>query len=206
MRCTPIGVWAHKLPEKDIVKLAIADSALTHCNSATAKSCAAYSLAIAHLMRNPGDNEGAFATAYAYCEQCGDAEVFEWIQQAKRAEKEPYGPRTGFVRIGFSHAFRHLLLKTPYVEAVKETILGGGDTDTNACIVGGLVGALHGYSSIPEYARQKVETCDTTQKLTRTRPEFLRGINVWPGLVEKLVLGAPAALAEVNIPHVKPKK
>lgn len=32
----------------------------------------------------------------------------------------------------------------------------GGDTDTNAAIVGGMIGALHGASSIPEYMKMPV--------------------------------------------------
>lgn len=32
---------------------------------------------------------------------------------------------------------------------MKETLLYGGDTDTNACIVGGLIGALTGESNLP---------------------------------------------------------
>ena len=31
-----------------------------------------------------------------------------------------------------------------------ETLAGGGDTDTNGCIVGGLLGTLHGEGGIPE--------------------------------------------------------
>ena len=36
-----------------------------------------------------------------------------------------------------------------FKKALKETINLGGDTDTNACIVGGMVGALVGLKSIP---------------------------------------------------------
>jgi ADP-ribosylglycohydrolase len=32
-----------------------------------------------------------------------------------------------------------------YFNAVRETIRFGGDTDTNACIVGGMIGALVGF-------------------------------------------------------------
>ena len=36
-----------------------------------------------------------------------------------------------------------------FKKALKETINLGGDTDTNACIVGGMVGALVGLKYIP---------------------------------------------------------
>lgn len=51
-------------------------------------------------------------------------------------------PQMGYLKIGFTHAFRHLLNNTPYFQAIKETISIAGDTDTNCAIVGGMVGAL----------------------------------------------------------------
>jgi hypothetical protein len=36
-----------------------------------------------------------------------------------------------------------------YFNAVRETIRLGGDTDTNGCIVGGMIGALVGVHNIP---------------------------------------------------------
>ena len=62
----------------------------------------------------------------------------------KPAQDRPIIPNTGFVRIAFTHAFRHLRAETAYAEALRERLAGGGDTDTNGCIVGGLLGALHG--------------------------------------------------------------
>ncbi len=38
-----------------------------------------------------------------------------------------------------------------FLKALRETINLGGDTDTNACIVGGMIGALVGIKKIPGY-------------------------------------------------------
>jgi hypothetical protein len=46
-----------------------------------------------------------------------------------------------------------------YEEAIKITLMKGGDTDTNAAIVGGLVGS---YQSIPEYMIRPVLDFDCT--------------------------------------------
>ena len=48
----------------------------------------------------------------------------------------------------------------------------GGDTDTNGCIVGGMIGALVGVSNIDEHMLRTLITYDCT-KDGRTRPEFL---------------------------------
>jgi ADP-ribosylglycohydrolase len=44
-----------------------------------------------------------------------------------------------------------------YVKAVKQTILGGGDCDTNAAIVGGIVALSVGREGIPLEWRQQKE-------------------------------------------------
>ena len=43
-----------------------------------------------------------------------------------------------------------------YENAIFKTLMKGGDTDTNAAIVGALIGTLHGANSIPEYMRTPV--------------------------------------------------
>ena len=112
-----------------------------------------------------------------------DAEVQGWLADAAQGLDVPYEPQIGFVRIGFTHAFRHLQQGTGYVAAVTETLAGGGDTDTNACIVGGLIGAAVGADAIPLALRQAVLTCDTAQG--QPRPAFLHPQQV-PGLVDSL--------------------
>ena len=47
-------------------------------------------------------------------------------------------------------ACRHLRLQSSRTGAVSSILLMGGDTDTNAAIVGGMVGALQGADSIPD--------------------------------------------------------
>ena len=55
----------------------------------------------------------------------------------------------------------------------------GGDTDTNACIVGGMLGALLGLDNIPQHMIDKVLNFDCTkipknkQDFGKKRPKFL---------------------------------
>jgi hypothetical protein len=46
----------------------------------------------------------------------------------QKNENFPYSPNIGWAKIAFIHAFRHLLLGTSYVDAIRETLNGGGDT------------------------------------------------------------------------------
>lgn len=75
----------------------------------------------------------------------------------------------GFVRHAFTAAFYHLGQGTDYREALAATLAQGGDTDTNACIVGGLIGALHGIEGIPPEMLDGLLNCDTRKG--RMRPD-----------------------------------
>ena len=43
-----------------------------------------------------------------------------------------------------------------YVESIRQVIQEGGDTDTNACIAGGMIGAIVGIKAIPDFMVQKL--------------------------------------------------
>ena len=63
--------------------------------------------------------------------------------------------QVGWVKQGIVLAFFWLLVLNEddpegYYKAIKGTIEQGGDTDTNACIVGGMIGAYIGASKLPE--------------------------------------------------------
>ncbi len=48
-------------------------------------------------------------------------------------------------------AFYYLNKQTSYNDALRDILLRGGDTDTNAAIVGGLLGAADGIDGINKY-------------------------------------------------------
>lgn len=57
-----------------------------------------------------------------------------------------------------------------------QTLCRGGDTDTNAAIVGGLMGALHGASTIPATMLQPVEAYASGSCPADLRAACLRGL------------------------------
>jgi ADP-ribosylglycohydrolase len=184
MRATPLGIWGAKRTNDEIIAAASADAALSHPNPACVETTVAYVLAIAALIRNPGDVGGAVAVARDYLNG-GVSEAKGWLAEAERGGRVPYQPHDGFVRIAFTHAFRHLIAGTQYEPALRETLEGGGDTDTNACIVGGLLGARWGANAIPEEMRTAVLSCDTS-KGAHPRPDELHPRHV-PALVHALL-------------------
>ena len=175
MRASPLGVWAAKVTVQEAIDAARLDAQLTHPNLTCQWAAAAYVLAIRHLVLHPGQAAGAFDVAREAVRSQGDEgaqEVLIWLEEAKAGQLPACWPQAGFARIGFTHAFWHLQQQTPYEQALREMLAGGGDTDTNACIVGGLIGALHGYDHLPDQMFSQILNCNTRQG--RTRPEWLQ--------------------------------
>lgn len=177
MRSSPLGIWAVRLNEREAVDAARSDAALTHPNPTCQWANAAYVCALRHLIIFPGDAPGAFQAALrALAEDqdasAGAAEVRTWLQDAQTGQLPAFHPMAGFVRIGFTHAFFHLLAESTFEGALRATLAGGGDTDTNACIVGGLIGALRGIDQIPSGLIEGVLQCDT--RLGHVRPDWLQ--------------------------------
>jgi len=110
-----------------------------------------------------------------------------WLEDAENDLNYPYHPQAGFIRIAFTHAFRLLIQGADFMNAMREVLSGGGDTDTNACIVGGLIGAADGCNAIPAGMAKVVIECDTS-KGRHNRPSFLSGNHI-PDLAVRLMLG-----------------
>jgi len=171
MRASPLGVWGFNLQDNEIAAMAFQDCSLTNPNQSCCDSVAAYSIAIASLMRQPGNNLAAFSSAEDWINKNANDEVKGWIADAKAHNLPDAKKDSGFIKIAFIFAFSHLLKKSSFSDAIQQTLLAGGDTDTNACIVGGLIGALRGREGIPDRMANAVLQCDTTRG--RPRPDFL---------------------------------
>lgn len=71
------------------------------------------------------------------------------IESKDKSVLTPAQPKSiGHLKIAFVWAFYYLKNEITYSEALKDILLQGGDTDTNAAIVGGLLGAAYGLSAI----------------------------------------------------------
>ena len=171
MRITPLGIWGHNLSAAEIASYAMQDTSLSHPNTSCGYAVACYCIGIATLVKT-GDRQLAFDCVRSWLNSQRNlvkeseqyrswAEVNSWLDDAEQNINVPYFPQAGFVKIAFTHAWRHLLLGSDYQSAIAETLRGGGDTDTNACIVGGLIGAAMGVE-LPPVMRDTVLNCDTS--------------------------------------------
>merc|ERR1712039_559501 len=115
-------------------------------------------------------------------------EVRCWLEDAVAGKTVAYTPQDGFIRIAFTHAFRHLAQQTCLLDALQETLAGFGDTDTNAAVVCGLLGARDGFNAIPKPMWEAVISSNTERG--RLRPHWLSMAQL-PEVVVSLVDCAP---------------
>jgi len=197
MRASSLAIWGHKLPLEKLKQFSFLETALTNPNPITQQAVLCYRVAIGHLLNNLGDFQRAFEKALSCAKDNGAETVLGWLEDAKNNKPYPYHPETGHIKIGFTHAFRHLLLQTDYYDAMKETMHGGGDTDTNGIIIGALLGACYGVDRIPEMMKKIVLECTTNQKGKKPpRPSWMLAGHA-PELVTKLLETAPGDI-EIN--------
>ena len=171
MRATPLGIAACPCSMSEILAMVREDVEFTHPNAACVASTTAYVLAVRHLILFPKDNRGAEDAAREYLTEA-NAEVLQWLEDAVAGNLPAAYPQAGFVRYGFTYAFHFLHHAYRFRDAIHETLLMGGDTDTNACIVGGLLGAYNGFSALPKASLDGLLACDT--KLGQDRPSQYR--------------------------------
>jgi ADP-ribosyl-[dinitrogen reductase] hydrolase len=118
-----------------------------------------------------------------------EATLSKAILDASNQPPGEYVIQQGWVLIALQNALWQMLHTPDFEEGVVDTILRGGDTDTNAAICGALMAAVHGIEVIPGNWVESVLGCRPEAGrpgVNRPRPECF-----WPvdavDLAEQLV-------------------
>lgn len=168
MRVLPLALW-HQGSDLELIADAFDQSAVTHGNLRSKICCALYCLWARRILQdveNPWDS--AIETFYKiFSENTLERIEFETRIFPKDAEYEIKG--SGYV-VDSLRAAVWLNETTSYEETVKTAISLGNDTDTTACIAGGIAGLKFGINEIPERWRDN-----------------LRGKELYEPLLEKLL-------------------
>lgn len=148
---------------------------------------AVYCIALKHLINHAHDAEGAVAAAEAWAAAHACVDIQSWMTESATPGPGPKcSANIGYVKWGFVYAFRGLRRRLQYREGLAEVLLQGGDTDTNAAIVGGMLGALHGaVNGIPQ-EMSGVVLSRSLMSQGQPRPGWLLSRRV-PGMVQKLL-------------------
>ena len=193
MRASPLAVYCRNMDEDFLRYIVTEDSSMTHSNPVIHETETLYILCISYLIQNPKDRANAIKKLIDYSERKCSKEAQMWIRDTfNQGKAMPGCPNIGFSKIAFDHSFRELMKEVvEFDEAMKRVLLLGGDTDTNAAIVGAMIGAYVGYSSLSKEWRNKVETYEYKTKggINRNR-EFLDQTKV-KEMVEKIFWECP---------------
>lgn len=157
MRVLPLALW-HQGAEAELVKDAMQQSVLTHGHVRSQLCCALYCLVARYVLFKLDDPWGmALERLYALCKQHVVA-IYE-LETYIFPELEVSAKGTGYV-VDSLRAVKEALAIPSYQEAVRYAIALGHDTDTTACIVGGIIGLRDGLDTIPKEWREKLRGQD----------------------------------------------
>ncbi len=191
MRISPLGIAGYRLPLDSLADLARTDSRITHPNPACAEACAIFVVALALAIAKGLDPEALYRRTLDWAESnCREPAVLDALRRAEAEPPAEYHHQQGWVLIAFQNAFYQLLHAPNLEEGIVQTVMAGGDTDTNGAIVGALLGAVYGRDAIPAQWRQMVLSCRPMKDahgVVRPRPRAF-----WPDdaleLAERLLL------------------
>ena len=168
MRTLPLALW-HSGSDLDLVEAAHRQSLPTHPHPRSQVCCAIYALWARYELESPsvGTHFGqAVQTVRAiYGEGTPHAEALEFNIRPD-VESTPRG--SGYV-VDTLRSARHALDNHGTFESViRAAISLGRDTDTTACVAGGIAGIRHGIVGVPKRWMQRLRGREIAEPLIET--------------------------------------
>lgn len=167
MRISPLGAFGYSISEKRLLEYAKLDCELTNPNPVAIDATGVYVVAIKSLLENGSKfmaYEKALKTAKTKTiRQClKDADITpDKIRLSDSDQTVSVASQfMGYLCIALQNTFYELLHGEDFYESICNIVLRGGDTDTNACIAGALLGAYYGIDDIPSKWKIVVSRCN----------------------------------------------
>ena len=166
MRSTAIASWVAPYDEmsaEQAAEFAMEDATLSHPHQICQETNAIYVYTLVNLLRGVSTQDAVGYTNEFVIMNDFSPEVKHWYfnESMDISTMNPIN-QCGHVRWAFVLAF--YFLRNPdigYEDAIRMTLLKGGDTDTNACIVGGMVAT---YQKVPPHLMYPVFQFDCTKQ------------------------------------------
>jgi ADP-ribosylglycohydrolase len=140
---------------------------------------ALFAAAIAHAIQTGCRPETLYTSILFWAHEWNvEPALFHAVERAVHAPPDDYVSQMGWVLIAFQNALWQLLHAPSLEEGVSDTVMRGGDTDTNAAICGALLGAVHGRGAVPAQWQDCLLNCRPEagrSGVQRPRPECF-----WP--------------------------
>lgn len=161
MRVLPLALW-HQGSDRDLVDQAHKQSLPTHGHPRSQVCCALYCLWARRLLQetaNPWpDAVTTLRTIYGH-----DSPEYQELEHIQ-PDNPPGGGGSGYV-VDCLHSARWALQVETYEQVVKTAISLGYDTDTTACVAGGIAGIRDGVRAIPQRWREQLRGQEIVEPL-----------------------------------------
>ncbi len=159
MRCLPIGLY---FKTEDITRLARAQSMVTHGHEISVVCCALYCHIVSLLVQGlTFTNAIATATQRMWDDESLDKATVSFVIES--SGNEPEG--SGYVVDSLWSAIWAVDGSNTFNEAIARAVMLGNDTDTTACIAGGMAGALYGNETFSSKLCYELRGKDIVQKI-----------------------------------------
>ncbi|MCB9638255.1 MAG: ADP-ribosylglycohydrolase family protein [Myxococcales bacterium] len=146
MRVLPLALW-HQGTDLALVEDAHTQSLVTHGHPRSQACCALYCLWARRTLEGVEDAWGAAVeTLRALYDK--DSPWFAELEWSIRPDDPPSGTGSGYV-VDCLRSARWALAEPNYEQVIKAAISLGRDTDTTACVAGGIAGIRDGIDAIP---------------------------------------------------------
>ena len=179
MRIAPLGIYGTMITDNELHQLVREECDLTHPHEIVKEICYLYCIAIKYLiMRKSKEEVYKMITKYAklprtrivLSDAAKEAEPVFIINELLTEDYIMTDDKQfqGYIGIAFQNAIYELMNGTSFEESLTRVVSRGGDTDTNAAITGGLLGAHYGIAKIDERWQEKVIGADI-ERYNRTK-------------------------------------
>lgn len=210
MRCMPLIVYGHKLSNHNLYEIISEDSSLSHANEIIYIVNTMYAIGARYLLLTSNEMEkhrnlrciDIMINYLKFMKSDQNPEksktksaetVYCWYMEMEKDNKMQDATKTiAYIKIAVQRVWYHLKHLTSFEKAIYSVVKEGGDTDTNACIVGGILGAYFGFDKLPKEYVEKILNCQTrASEYMSDRTDFQAKYYLTENIVEILVKEAP---------------
>ncbi|MBR5734192.1 MAG: ADP-ribosylglycohydrolase family protein [Desulfovibrionaceae bacterium] len=197
MRVSPLGIWGVGKSRQALLDAAAKDAALTHVHPVCQQANQIFAALIAEAIATQKSGAELYKDLCQHPKNYSSdpllPEIEAFIRKAESEKPVLDKENKGWVLLAFQNALYQMLHARSFMDAVVDSVMGGGDTDTNAAICGALMGAVCGEEAIPVQWKETVLGCtpDKAHGAEHPRPKCY-----WPAdaleLAERLLKGPEA--------------
>ena len=145
MRVLPLALW-HRGDDAELARDAMLQSRVTHGHPRAQVCCALYCLWARQLLN--GENDGWPAATAILRDLVKETPFEAELEFNMRPDDFSAGNGSGYV-VDALRSSRWVMREKGYENVVKAAVALGNDTDTTACIAGGVAGIREGLGAIP---------------------------------------------------------